>query len=191
MSFISGKSQNNFMKMAYIAGALIFSSKVVAGVYVDPAEDFAKRLREAQEISPLSSKDFGENVSLYNGATEFKVVDINIAGNSSLSVSLAREFAIEGRNKLGRNLGGFGEWNIDIPYIDGTFTSQLGWKVRSPNGYDRCSSPAEADVSTDPNFQAFYYKIWNGNFLHIPGGPDEELLVKKKKNNNNHKKDKK
>jgi hypothetical protein len=91
-----------------------------------PQEDYAKRLRAAELVSPLTSDLFGDSVSLYSGATEFAVVDIDIPGNGGLPVQLRRRFKVETRKELSY-LGGFGIWDIDVPYMYGVFDLTFKW----------------------------------------------------------------
>ncbi|HEX7649519.1 MAG TPA: hypothetical protein VF450_19130, partial [Noviherbaspirillum sp.] len=77
---------------------------------VEPYEEYGKHLRAAQEVTPLTSNMFGDQVSLYNGATEFDVTDIDLPGNSSLPVRFARRLEVDDRRQPTGNLGGLGEW---------------------------------------------------------------------------------
>jgi len=38
---------------------------------LEPYEEYGKHLRAAREVAPLSDNVFGDQVSLYNGATTF------------------------------------------------------------------------------------------------------------------------
>ncbi len=164
-------------------GFVVSVAQAATETYIDPGDDYAKHLRSAREVTPLKSDAFGEQVSLYNGSTEFMLTDIAIPGNFSLPVQLGRQFQIEGRKIDSGNLGGFGEWDLDVPYIVGTFTADFGWKVLTANGYDRCTHPVVPDVAvygtSDPstNYQPFYDLIWDGNHLHVPGDGDQEMFV--------------
>src|SRR5690606_23075529 len=97
-------------------------------------------------------------------------VDIDLPGNAELPVTLGRTFAIE--NKYGmKSLVGFGDWDVDVPYLEGFF-SGTGWVVAnepSPNRYKRCSIqtvPAIGNSSFDVE------EVWGGYMVHIPGGED-------------------
>jgi hypothetical protein len=146
---------------------------------VEPYEEFGKRLRAAEEVTPLKSNLFGDKVSLYNGATEFDVADISVPGNGSLPVELRRHLIIEDRRKDPGNLGGFGDWDLDVPYIDATVTQENGWVINN-NG------SADASRCNDQNLPYVHVSsltylpdasvIWNGNHLHIPGVADDEML---------------
>ena len=52
-----------------------------------PYQEYLKKLRAAEMVAPLSSGLFGDRVSLYNGVTEFAVVDIDLPGNDFASFS--------------------------------------------------------------------------------------------------------
>ncbi|WP_027484365.1 hypothetical protein [Rhodanobacter sp. OR87] len=153
---------------------------------VDPYEEFGKRLNAAQQVTPLTSTLFGDNVSLYNGATEFGVTDVDIPGNNVLPVQLRRRLVIEDRRAdPGSSLAGFGDWDIDIPYIVATVITQNGWQLNQSSGYsyNRCSDNVDW-----PNMEVFipitssvgdapYGQVWGGNRMHVPGGGDQELLA--------------
>lgn len=62
---------------------------------IHPYLEYRKRVEAAQSISPLDNGVFGDQVSLYNGATEFSVTDIDIPGNSALPVQLGRRLSVE------------------------------------------------------------------------------------------------
>jgi hypothetical protein len=106
-------------------GLILVAAAWQAHAQVEPYEEYGKHLRAAEEVTPLTSNLFGDQVSLYNGGTEFDVTDIDLPGNSSLPVRLARRFTITDRRQAVGNLGGFGEWDIEVPYIDGVFAARM------------------------------------------------------------------
>lgn len=146
---------------------------------VEPYEEYGKHLRSAQEVSPLTSDLFGDQVSLYNGATEFDVADIDLPGNSSLPVRFGRRLTIDDRRRPTGRLGGLGDWDLDVPYINGVFTQQNGWVVLGSDyqtaSTARCSitHPVYTTVGSEVPPVA---SVWDGNQLHIPGAGSEELL---------------
>src|SRR5690606_18189367 len=80
--------------------------------------------------------------------------------------------------------GHFGRWDLDIPYLHGTFfglgTALANWTVAAASGADqikRCSlfGPPPAVVIQGGIFDADEY--WQGNMLHLPGGSEQELLL--------------
>lgn len=132
---------------------------------VRPYEDYDKKQRDAQQVSPLTSSLFGDEVNLSNGTTAFSVVDIDLPGNNPIPVQLRRTFAVESKRGT-RPLSGFGSWDLDIPYLVGTFASSSGWPA------NRCNAmwvPPSVGGHDGSNF-------WAGTMLHLPGQGDQELL---------------
>jgi RHS repeat-associated protein len=156
--------------------SVVFSSTALAQAEYGIHEKSLERVNAASKVAPLTTDIFGERVSLFNGATTFSNVDISIPGNSSLEVSLAREYSMEDRGQiqpLGRShLGGFGEWDIDLPHVKGTFLSHIGWKVVGSDPYARCTAPDEP-ISTGA-FNARDY--WGGYHFHRTSQGDTALL---------------
>lgn len=59
-----------------------------------PEYQYNKRVESSQSITALSDQLMGDSVSLYNGATEFAVTDIDLPGNNALPVRLVRRFPV-------------------------------------------------------------------------------------------------
>jgi len=152
---------------------------------VDPYEEYAQRISAAQVVAPESDSIFGDNVSLYSGSTTFEVTDASIPGNNALPVALRRIFVIQDHRGAvaGITLRGFGDWDLDVPYIVGTFTTQNGWTLTASGATDRCSDnnptdwpdtvvPIPSGTGTAP-----IQDVWHGNVLHIPGAGNQNLLA--------------
>ena len=157
------------------ASLLLAASTALAQDAILPYREYAKRTDAAQKVGPLTDAAFGANVSLYNGSTSFRAVDISLGGNSAVPVQLARTVLIDDRTSVYRpTTGGFADWQLDVPYVDGTFALTVGWKVgSSPGSTNRCT-----------NTQAPYFggqweteDIWHGYNLHIPDVTSDQLLV--------------
>ena len=162
-------------------GMLLGATALPSHAQVEPYEEFGKHLREAQEVTPLTSTLFGDKVSLYNGATEFDVTDIDLPGNSSLPVRFGRQFVVEDRRLPTGHIAGMGDWDLDVPYLDGVFTQENGWEVQGYNNtgtYSRCSfTTGPYNYLPDVEVYAPVVSIWDGNLMHIPGKADEDLLA--------------
>ncbi len=153
---------------------------------VDLYEEYGKRVKAAQQVSALTDSVFGDHVSLYNGATTFEVTDFSIPGNNTLPVALRRQFVVQDHRQQpqdGDGLHGFGDWDLEVPYIDGTFTGQNGWTLYKGSGASdaRCSDNTDGPYTFVPSpdgvGEVTVDAIWNGNQLHIPGQGDQELLA--------------
>lgn len=167
-----------------LAGLTLFASLTHAqssSTGVEAYEEFGKRLRAAQEVTPLTSEVFGDHVSLYNGAVEFNVTDIDIPGNGALPVRFGRRLEIEDRRLPTGHLGGLGDWDLEVPYIDGVFTREDGWTVQgnpyTVQSYNRCSLPHVPYMyRSGTSDWAPYVSVWDGYQMHIPDVASEELL---------------
>ncbi|ANB16711.1 RHS repeat domain-containing protein [Dokdonella koreensis] len=136
---------------------------VRGGAYASPFQEYADRLRSAQEVSPLTSELLGDSVNLHDGQTSFTNVDIDVPGNG-LPVQLRRRLSIT-RLGVGEQIfGGFGNWDVDVPYIVATLPASDGWS-------GRCSTPFKPVVTGDIRLEDF----WSGVSVHVPGGIDSEL----------------
>jgi hypothetical protein len=154
-----------------LAAAFNLPSASLAQATMTPQEDYAKRLRAAELVSPLTSDLFGDSVGLFNGATEFAVVDIDLPGNGGLPVQLRRRVKVESRKELSF-LGGFGIWDIDVPYLHGVFDLTFKWNQGGNGAANRCSQLWYPKVNLPLNLR----EIWSGTQMHIPGEGDRELL---------------
>ena len=144
------------------------------GAPIDPFQEYGKRVKAGSTVEPITSSLFGDQVSLYNQAATFSHIDIDMPGNDQLPVQLRRQYVIEDQTGLGR-LHGFGEWDLDLPYIHGTFSvSGGGWQVEGPNSLKRCSSQTAPKIGGSAFRLA---EVWHGTQLHLPGEGDRELLV--------------
>jgi hypothetical protein len=155
---------------------LLWASSATAQTTAE--EEYSKRIRAATTVEPLTHESFGAQVNLYNGSTEFSVVDVSLSGNDALSVEVRRHLTIEDKSTFKGALGGFGDWSLDVPYIHGLFAADKGWKIIPGDGYSRCSVPAMPDTSRTASPSGAYSPlVWDGYQLNIPGGGSQELLV--------------
>ena len=139
-------------------------------------EKAIERVNEARSIGPISVDDvFGEQISNFDGGGEFTNVDITVPGNNGLAVELRRSLKIDDRFRLnGTHLGGFAEWDLDIPHLSGIFaTAAGGWKPASGTVNQRCSLPSEPGFAGTMPPEDY----WSGYNLHVPGAGGEPLLV--------------
>lgn len=133
----------------------------------EPWQDYEKFLQSRQALSVHGPDLFGDNVNLYNGALSFSVTDIDLSGNSRIPVALTRTFAV-GAYPIGVPMSGsFGDWEIDLPRIEGTYGST--WAST------RCSQPDPGLVVVPGGASYTSAEYWQGLQAQMPGGG--ELLV--------------
>jgi RHS repeat-associated protein len=133
----------------------------------EPWEDYDKFLQSRQALTSHGPELFGDNVNLYNGALSFSVTDIDLPGNSGIPVSLTRTFSV-GAYPIGKPMdGAFGDWDIDLPRIEGVYGPT--WTA------NRCSQPNPGFVVVPGGAGYPSREYWQGLQAQMPGGG--ELLV--------------
>jgi RHS repeat-associated protein len=136
-------------------------------------------------IETLGTDLFGDKINLFNGSIAFEHVDISIPGNSALPVALARRY-LPGQQTKTR--GQFGEWDLSVPRIGGTFSGR-GWL--SQNGFNtRCSEfslpPQElasaygAGGIPDQLYTVVYLAsdFHHGVTISVPNGGQRDVLIR-------------
>ena len=110
---------------------------------VDYRQEYEKKIKAATAVAALQvDQASGEMVSLYDGRLEFRVVDIDLPGNSALPVQLARKWKHDRQARVAPRA--FDDWDLDLPYISGIFAAGKGWSLPSDG---RCSAAARALAS--------------------------------------------
>lgn len=130
----------------------------------DWPNEYAKRVRSTENVSPLSDEAFGDKVSLFNGTVSFRHPIISIPGNSDLPVELS--LTHDPHDVTFGRLNG--NWDIDIPNVSAIHHSQTaevkGWV------------PYPGPVSNG-NYEFDQSMYWSGNRLTIGGGGGDLLNI--------------
>ncbi|WPU55953.1 hypothetical protein SQW19_16770 [Stenotrophomonas acidaminiphila] len=134
-----------------------------------------ERLNQARSVSPLEVDTlFGEQVSLFNGGTQFESTDITIPGNNALAMELRRVLAVDDRSRVnGNHLGGFADWDLDLPRLSSVVAIAKGWRPAGWTVNERCSQPGPLDDTASVASEDY----WDGYKLYIPGAGDQALLM--------------
>lgn len=131
-------------------------------------EEYAKRIKATEQVSPLSDDVFGDQVNLFNGTVSFSATDIALPGNSGLAVELVRTFDTQDVSS-GRPLG---EWDLDLPRLSGVHPAVQPWGPAQ-----RCSTVA-APPSIDTGSYVFLANdYWSGNRLQTRSGGGDLLAI--------------
>lgn len=158
----------------------------------EPWEEYEKIAGRAQEVEALSAGLLGDSINLQNGALSFGVTDVSLRGNNALRVEFARKFTTKTRSGFGRGNPGsgpnlldaaMGDWEIDLPNINGVFALSPGWINSAPGqSAKRCSVARAIDArppSVTVGYQIFQGReIWQGTRINLPGRGDHALLVR-------------
>lgn len=154
------------------------------------SEEHAKLIDQRRNLGALGPDLMGEQVNLQTGSVSFVHTDIDLPGNSGLPVRLLRRFTVEPkRGSDNLRLAAFADWEVDVPYLSGTFAQSTGWVVSAPGGHtvQRCAVPLATRAvppqvpasayngDTGATFQAHEY--WHGFQLHAPDDGGELLWV--------------
>ncbi|MCD9033496.1 hypothetical protein LDO32_17425 [Luteimonas sp. Y-2-2-4F] len=111
--------------------------------------------------------------------------DIAIAGNNNLPVTLGRRLVIQSRAQLrvsfeNHFLGGFGDWDISIPYEETLVAAQQGWAVGPPSDaarFNRCSRVSPPFVHEN-SLLFHWHDFWDGYTLSLPGVGGGQLMAR-------------
>lgn len=160
--------------------------------------DYGSLVKSTQTVGTLGKDLAGDSTNFYTGETSFANVDLDLPGNNVLPVAVGRRYAIEFEHMLAAHSGGvngsinetrkfaFGNWDLDIPYLFGTFTQQYGWQLDSTTPSKRCSvigqvtsdgAPATGVPlqQTQPTQGSPYF--WAGYTLHLPNDSQSMLIA--------------
>jgi RHS repeat-associated protein len=168
------------MIVRFLSVAALLSTSAFAQEVSLPQE-FGEKIKAAQSVSPLGTDAFGNSTNEATGQTVFSTIDIDLPGNNALPVRFGRRLEI-GPRYVNEELGGLGNWDIDVPYIESTFSKTYGWSVavsNSPNRYKRCS------IGGAPQVEGALFsseEVSHGYRVHIPGVLDDQMMA----NANNH-----
>ncbi len=159
-----------------------------------PSQEYADHVAKTEAITAHGADVFGDSVNLFNGTLSFRQTDLSVPGNNTLPVGVSRRFTVSNsllpvewseRNQdiHTRYQGLFGEWDIDLPYIGGTFRTQDGWNVSTSAPLMRCSSPTNGvEASPKSYYDTNTGAVWiAGQFSERPrlnaGGSGGELRL--------------
>lgn len=168
------RSLSTFCSLLVLLISLIVMDAASAQAATDgihPSLEYQKRVKAAETLSPLDTGLFGESVSLYDGSTQFRVVELDLPGNNGLPVQLARRLTVQLqpqgtiRDHDARLLG-FGNWDVEVPYVSATYSTATGLPARV------CSV---GSVPTSGVFSVREY--WSGLNVHLPGRGDTAMLA--------------
>lgn len=148
---------------------------MASGQAVSLGDEYQKKIKAATEVAALGDGMFGNQTSDATGKTVFENVDIDLPGNSALPVRFARRLPIEPRY-MSEELGGLGNWDIDVPYIEGTFSKYYGWVVPAANAADRTK---RCSLANWPLVEGLIFspgEVFHGYNIHVPGVLDDMLM---------------
>ncbi|WP_306581143.1 RHS repeat-associated core domain-containing protein, partial [Dokdonella sp.] len=152
---------------------------------VSQAVEYGRLIRGQHATGPLDNGLFGESVDYYTGETDFVTTDVSLPGSSALPVAVGRRFQIRNRSG-GLPRGMFGDWDIDLPHVEGIVATGVGWTVPAAQHDARCTNfgaPPPALVTSQGPAGAITTQVpateYNTGFAAvIPGMGRRELLLR-------------
>jgi len=177
--------------LAYMAMVVAVCSVGKAFADVTPEDEYKKKIRVSEEISPLGEHPFGEQISTYNGGLSFLQADVTVAGTGP-TISLARSFRIPDLTPSYEYqqfiTNAMVDWELETPRIE-TYAAPLTsstWTFL--DAAQRCSSfSAMPDITINgPHGTLATYESsewWHGYQLHIDGN-SQDLLFRDASNTN-------
>lgn len=138
-------------------------------------EEYAKRVNGGESVSAYDGGLFGDSLSMATGAVEFSATDVSLPGNDAIPVAFGRRRSID----IGREpTFAMGDWDLDIPFMEGVFGAGQGWIVDTAQPTQRCSSPGISTMAPPYLGEIQPSKYWQGIHLQTPGGARQEVLFK-------------
>ena len=178
--------------MTKLAALAVFFLAACSAHAVDYRTEYGKKVGQGQQIGALGDNLAGDQVGYFTGALQFSQTDVSLPGNFDLPVSVGRRFVVEPSRDLAHSSQwstapvkrAFGDWDLDIPYMTGTFSRNNGWDVNTATPSARCSSPTSVTTARPRPDIMVPAKFWHGNTMHLPGVGDQPLLVPLSTNTN-------
>lgn len=180
----------NNAKTATCVLAILWSANASALTPVDYGEQALGPQKRVTALQALGPDMFGEEINTYTGGVSFAQTDLAIPGNNSLSVAIGRRLVVDGNKSLASLADdslwrgySFGEWELDLPYMAGTYSTAQGWTVSTATPGARCSSPTTRAQfepwDVDVGYVHFYnFSFWSGIDLNVPGQGEQKLLFR-------------
>jgi YD repeat-containing protein len=177
--------------IAYVAIVVAVCSMGKAFADVTPEDEYRKKIRVSEEISPLGEHPFGEHISTYNGSLSFLLADVTVAGTGP-TISLVRSFHIPDLTPAYEYqqfiTNAMVDWELETPRIE-TYAAPLTsttWTFLDAT--QRCSSfSVMPDITINGPHQTYVtYESgdwWHGYQLHIDGN-SQDLLFRDASNTN-------
>jgi RHS repeat-associated protein len=148
---------------------------------IPEAVEYDRLIRAQRDVGSLDTDLLGESIDYFTGQTDFVTTDVSLPGSNALPVALGRRYHVT--NHAGGVLqGAFGDWDLEVPHVEGVFATSVGWTVAAGNVDARCTyfgAPPPATVTTGTvttSVPAAEYSL--GFTAVIPGYGRHELLLR-------------
>jgi len=150
-------------------------------------QEYSTLIRSDRNAGPLDAGLLGDRIDYDTGHVEFVATDVSLPGNNALPVAVGRRYVVQTNPSGVIPERDFGDWDLEVPHIEGIVATSVGWTVPGANPNARCSAFAgapDATVTTpspdDPATAITTTIPWEqystGYRLAVPGYGRRELL---------------
>ena len=159
-------------------------------------QEYSTLIRSDRNAGALDASLLGERIDYYTGRVEFVSTDVSLPGNNALPVAVGRRYVVQPNPAGVVPERDFGDWDLDVPHIEGLVATSVGWTVPGANPNARCSAfagapdagvttPSPNDLATQTTTMVPWEQYSTGYRLVVPGYGRRELL-KRAPNNTAH-----
>ena len=157
-------------------------------------QEYRNLIRSDSNVGALDASLLGDRVDYYTGHVDFAATDVSLPGNSALPVAVGRRYAVQANPSGVIPERAFGDWDIEVPHIEGVVATSVGWTVPGANPNARCSAfagapsaavttPSIANPGTTVTTTIPWEQYATGYQLAVPGYGRRELLQRAQANN--------
>jgi YD repeat-containing protein len=111
-------------------------------------QEYRNLIRSEANVGPLDASLLGDRIDYYTGHVEFAATDVSLPGNDTLPVAIGRRYVVEANPSGVIPERAFGDWDIEVPHIEGIVAASVGWTVPGASPNARCSAFAGAPAAT-------------------------------------------
>ncbi len=123
--------------------AALFCVSAAAGSQTLPQE-YTNLIRSQRNLGSLDSSLLGDSVDYYTGHVEFSATDVSLPGNNALPVAVGRRYTVQANPTGVIPERAFGDWDIEVPHIEGIVASSVGWTVPGAESRTRAAARSPA-----------------------------------------------
>jgi hypothetical protein len=111
-------------------------------------QEYRTLIRSDANTRALDTSLLGDRIDYYTGHVDFVATDASIPGNSALPVAIGRRYSVDANPSGLVPERSFGDWDLEVPHLEGIVASGVGWTVAGANPNARCSAFAGAPPAT-------------------------------------------
>jgi RHS repeat-associated protein len=170
------------------ASVLLFASLLpITAIAQTLPQEYRNLIRSDANVGSLDASLLGDRIDYYTGHVEFAATDVGLPGNDALPVAVGRRYVVDANPSGVIPERAFGDWDIEVPHIEGIVASSIGWTVPGANPNARCSAfagapaatvstPSPTDVRATVTTTIPWEQYSTGYRLAVPGYGRRELL---------------